>query len=848
VAGIVIGSVSVAVVPSLASGDFFEKVRVKVLPEADDLGVDIGEHIRTGIDETLTDISFTIKAKLDDADAIAQIDALKLKADELGAKTETIKVKVDNTGTSALGKAETVAKDTTEGGSGGNQQSALPGVLGTIADNPGLAAGVGGAAIAGLPFVAQAAAGSIVAILGGAFAAIGIEGVKSNKDVQDSFTDVENTAKAALQAEATPFVKVMEDISQAADNTISFLAGPIGDEIAKIAQPFDKFATTLIGAFQSPAVVTSIDAVGTAFDKILKALTPQLPGDINNVALGITRVANAVASDPKAFADFVSFLIDSAGFALNMIADLTRVATYIEGHWGELTFGSDIVASIKLSVSAYDEFETESRAVTNVVIGYYDNFLDHFIAWGVGYLQVVSKAFGWIPGIGGQIKTFTSNAEQDLLALGTSTTNYGSVAAHTASGAVTVFTTSINQMGIGSTKTTTDTNNLATAVQEMGTKSDLAKSARLQLITDLENSGVKASTATTMVNDFVAALGKIPANKPTNFTASVTPATFKISETAGSVDDPIGELHLSAAGSRVPGFGGGDKHLYLLEGGEAVVDKFTTARNADTLKAWGVPGFQSGGLAGLSDSVAAGVNSLGTAWGGAVKTDAQAALQADIQAALNADAAKMKAAAAAAASAATVSGSGAAVQALAKEMAAARGWTGALWNDLNAVEMAEAGWNLTAQNPSSDAYGIAQFINGASEYATYGGNATTASGQITAFLNYIAQRYGSPAAAWAHEEAFHWYDGGGMLGPGSFGFNGLSRPEAVLTPEQGDWLRSAGTAGSSGKHEKLLTRIAEGVERMPSAMGGHMGRTLNGVASAAGHRGRYAPSRGGING
>ena len=73
-----------------------------------------------------------------------------------------------------------------------------------------------------------------------------------------------------------------------------------------------------------------------------------------------------------------------------------------------------------------------------------------------------------------------------------------------------------------------------------------------------------------------------------------------------------------------------------------------------------------------------------------------------------------------------------------------------------------------------------------SEYAQYGGNAGTAAGQITGFLNYVSQRYGTPAAAWAHEEKYHWYDQGGWLGPGSSGGNATGKPEAVLDPQQSD--------------------------------------------------------------
>jgi hypothetical protein len=94
-----------------------------------------------------------------------------------------------------------------------------------------------------------------------------------------------------------------------------------------------------------------------------------------------------------------------------------------------------------------------------------------------------------------------------------------------------------------------------------------------------------------------------------------------------------------------------------------------------------------------------------------------------------------------------------------KATAATFGWTDAngQWPALNSIELAEAGYNLTAQNPTSKAYGEAQFIDGASEYATYGGNATTAAGQAVAMCNYIKQRYGTPVMAWAFHLANGYY-------------------------------------------------------------------------------------------
>lgn len=68
----------------------------------------------------------------------------------------------------------------------------------------------------------------------------------------------------------------------------------------------------------------------------------------------------------------------------------------------------------------------------------------------------------------------------------------------------------------------------------------------------------------------------------------------------------------------------------------------------------------------------------------------------------------------------------------------------------------ESGWNPNAQNPTSTAYGIAQFLN--STWAGVGA-AKTADPfkQIDAGLAYIQRRYGSPAAAWAHSQKTGWY-------------------------------------------------------------------------------------------
>ena len=68
----------------------------------------------------------------------------------------------------------------------------------------------------------------------------------------------------------------------------------------------------------------------------------------------------------------------------------------------------------------------------------------------------------------------------------------------------------------------------------------------------------------------------------------------------------------------------------------------------------------------------------------------------------------------------------------------------------------ESGWNPNAQNPSSTAYGIAQFLD-----STWAGTGIAKTSdpflQVDAGLIYIENRYGSPCAAWDHFQANNWY-------------------------------------------------------------------------------------------
>jgi hypothetical protein len=97
--------------------------------------------------------------------------------------------------------------------------------------------------------------------------------------------------------------------------------------------------------------------------------------------------------------------------------------------------------------------------------------------------------------------------------------------------------------------------------------------------------------------------------------------------------------------------------------------------------------------------------------------------------------------------------------ALGRQMAAASpySWSGAQWTALNNIVMAESGWNQTAENTGSGAYGIPQALPG-SKMASAGKDwETDPKTQIAWMLEYIRSRYGTPVAAWQFHLAHGWY-------------------------------------------------------------------------------------------
>ena len=143
------------------------------------------------------------------------------------------------------------------------------------------------------------------------------------------------------------------------------------------------------------------------------------------------------------------------------------------------------------------------------------------------------------------------------------------------------------------------------------------------------------------------------------------------------------------------------------------------------------------------------------------------------------------------------------------------GW-GDQWSALRQLVMHESGFNNTAQNPNSTAYGMFQFLDGT--WAGVGGRKTSDPWKQTQYgLRYIKNRYDDPNGAWDFWQAHNWYgDGAVFNGAQTIGV-GENGPEAVipLNARGGEFMadvmaRSVGmgsTPVSSGGGNMYATKI-----------------------------------------
>ncbi len=96
-------------------------------------------------------------------------------------------------------------------------------------------------------------------------------------------------------------------------------------------------------------------------------------------------------------------------------------------------------------------------------------------------------------------------------------------------------------------------------------------------------------------------------------------------------------------------------------------------------------------------------------------------------------------------------------RAIGRALVAKKGWSAREFQCLDRLWTKESNWTVTADNPTSSAYGIPQALPG-HRMSSHGAKwRTDAATQIRWGLDYIDDRYGKPCSAWAHSRAKNWY-------------------------------------------------------------------------------------------
>lgn len=158
------------------------------------------------------------------------------------------------------------------------------------------------------------------------------------------------------------------------------------------------------------------------------------------------------------------------------------------------------------------------------------------------------------------------------------------------------------------------------------------------------------------------------------------------------------------------------------------------------------------------------------------------------------------------------------ILAVLQQTAAQFGWGGgALFADLLQLVQHESGFNPNAQNPTSTAYGLFQFLN-----STWGGTGigrtSNPSLQALAGMRYIASAYGNPSNAWHKwlSRSPHWYHDGGRI-PGT--------GDVSVAAQGGERVLSR---GQNVAFERLVS-VLDKPQPMPAAL---RGRTRGGDGSS----------------
>src|SRR5215469_14570186 len=225
------------------------------------------------------------------------------------------------------------------GGGGGGGISTLASTAGADLKSlaaPGIMPYLLGAGAAASPFIGQILGSMLIGALGTGLTGVGLTGAFMTGRLAKPMAGLGKQATSSLKDIGTPFVNPLKDIIKDAEHLMKIMQPWFKMASKAIAPGFETFIGALLKAFGTPAVQKSIEAVANAFDLLLVAMAKGVGPGVTSIANAITQLANAVAQNPKAFADFIGFLVDIGVWVIKALAYLTLAAAWMETHWSQI--------------------------------------------------------------------------------------------------------------------------------------------------------------------------------------------------------------------------------------------------------------------------------------------------------------------------------------------------------------------------------------------------------------------------------------------------------------------------------------------------------------------------------
>jgi SLT domain-containing protein/phage-related protein len=679
-------------------------------------------------------------------------------------------------------------------------------------------------------------------------------------------------ALAKLLIDISPALKIvataLSDVFQTLENSGVFAV--IGDALEAIVPILAKLINTLVAQLAPilPVLITLLTDFANIMIQLLAAgLTTVLTG----ILLLIKHFPFLVPLLGAATAAFLLFNLaldaNPIGVVILAIGLLIGAGTLLVKHWSQIWgaikqyaedawlfisqgFGKyllPLLGPVGLIALGAIELSQHWHQILHAIESDADSMWQHLVGWG----DDIKKLFtATIPGYWDDFTTFTKNDLWNPLRNGVDDIiNY--IHANLVTPIENIFTNTIP-------------NAFRTAVRMIGTAwSDIKNAVR----------GPVAWVVDNVIDGLISAFDWI----------------------SGKVGGPhISQIHPMglAGGGRIPGYGGGDRHPALLEGGEVVVPKEKAGGLAWLWKMIGIPGYAAGGIipgGGVLHNIGHAIGDVGKGIlsGGKIlaalatgNTTAlvnamtgmfpsgvhgavgdMASLLTDIPKTLVKDAIHSLIGTAKSVSGAKFTGKfGAGVAQWKGDVLKALGMEGLPLSDVGLVlyqMQTESGGNpnainLTDSNAAAGdpSRGLLQTIMSTFRAFHWPGTSWdiyNPLANIAAALNYAVSTPGVGIGS-GHGQlgGGTGYDSGGWLVPG-LSVNKTRRPEAVLNPGQSAAFLALAQAASQGRGmgdtsgiEMRLERLIQAVQSSAGRTGGAMADALNGAARKAAYKSAYS--------